>query len=204
MEFHLISNGEWPLGKFAEWAAPLTPYVDFFHLREKMKSAKDIGKGVEQMMNLGIPPTKIIINDRIDVAHALGVAGVQLAFHSINTSDARTAFPALRIGKSIHSEKEAVVAENAGADYVMCGHIFPSKSKPDQPARGLELLERVVNQVNIPVIAIGGITPRIIHKVSKTGAGGVAVMSGLMDTVDPQSVISHYMEAIKRGDTSEW
>lgn len=174
------------------------PFVSAIHLREKQKTAKELFEVVQLLMYANIPLSKIMINDRIDVALVTRAVGVQLAFHSLGASVVKDHFPHLRIGSSIHSFEEGKKAIQDGADYVLFGHIFDSKSKPGTPPRGLEELKRVTT-LDIPVIAIGGITPENTRKVLDAGAKGIAVMSGVLDTRDPLTAVKAYANALKIG-----
>lgn len=89
------------------------------------------------------------------------------------------------IGTSIHSVSEAMNAEKSGADYITAGHIFETDCKKGLPARGLEFLSEICESVNIPVYAIGGITPSNISLVKNCGASGVCIMSALMKNENP-------------------
>lgn len=192
-EIHVISNGKLTMEQFAEKAAVIEPFVDYFHLREKALSAKDLLEAVRLLTERGIPGTKLIINDRVDVASVSLAAGVQLAYHSLAVEAVKAHFPMLKVGKSIHSVEEAMEAEGAGADYLLYGHIFPTQSKPGLAPRGVESLEKVVQAVSIPVIAIGGIKPDNVREVLDAGAAGVAIMSGVLGATDPLTVIEAYV-----------
>jgi len=174
------------------------PYVTSIHLREKEKTAKELFEAVD-LLSRDIPLSKIIINDRVDVAFATRVAGVQLAFHSLEPLMVKKSFPNLRVGSSIHSCQEGEKALRDGADYALFGHIFPSQSKPGKTPKGIEELSRVA-QLDIPVIAIGGITPENAKQVIQAGASGIAVMSGVLDAHDPLSAVEAYGNALKNGD----
>ena len=89
------------------------------------------------------------------------------------------------IGTSVHSVSEAINAEKSVADYITAGHIFETDCKKGLPARGLEFLSEICESVNIPVYAIGGITPSNISLVKNCGASGVCIMSALMKTENP-------------------
>lgn len=86
----------------------------------------------------------------------------------------------IKIGVSIHSVREASEAEKSGADYVIAGNIFETGCKPGLEGKGLDFLKKVIEVVDIPVIAIGGIGPSNIEEVLNTGAYGVAIMSCAM------------------------
>ncbi|WP_134703927.1 thiamine phosphate synthase [Ammoniphilus sp. YIM 78166] len=198
-ELHLISNGKLSLPQFADLVSGLHPHVQAIHLREKTKTAAELWAGVMDLLSRGIPPSKIYINDRADVAWASGIGGVQLAYHSLGSAETKRAFPTLRVGRSVHSVEEAVEMEERGADYLLYGHIFPTGSKPGLEARGLCALAEVAQRVTIPVIAIGGIGPEQVGAVLKAGASGIAVMSGIIDAMDPVSVTKQYREALLQG-----
>ncbi len=122
----------------------------------------------------GVDPRRIIVNDRADVAAAMYVYGVHLAYHSLDVAQAKAVFPGLAAGKSVHSADEAVLAEEEGADYLIFGHVFPTASKPGMAARGVEALREVIAKVKVPVIAIGGLTPLNAAEVLDAGAAGIA------------------------------
>lgn len=84
------------------------------------------------------------------------------------------------VGVSIHSVSEAIEAINLGATYITAGHIFATDCKKDIPPRGLSFLSEVCSSVNIPVYAIGGISPENAQKAINAGADGICIMSGLM------------------------
>lgn len=84
------------------------------------------------------------------------------------------------IGTSVHSVEEAVEAERMGASYVTAGHIFTTDCKPGLEPRGLEFLQRICENVRIPVYAIGGIHPENMAAIEKAGAAGACMMSEYM------------------------
>lgn len=195
-ELHVISNGQSSLEDFARIAAIIHPYVTAFHLREKLCSATEIWEGALAMNAGGVPLSKVIINDRVDIAWATGALGVQLGSHSLQVQVVRRDFPRMLIGRSVHDVDEAVAMCNEGADYLMYGHIFPTDSKPNQAARGIRALEEVVKKVSIPVIAIGGIKPDHVHQIIATGASGIAVLSGITESHNPLKSVKDYREAL--------
>jgi thiamine-phosphate pyrophosphorylase len=130
---------------------------------------------------------RLVVNDRLDVATAASADGVHLRGDSFTAARARKLAPAgFLVGRSVHSEAEAVAVEAAGGcDYLLFGTVFPSASKPEGhvPA-GLEALTRVCGSVQLPVVAIGGITVDRATAVARAGAAGIAgigVFSGAAD-----------------------
>lgn len=137
----------------------------------------------------------LLINDRADVALAAGADGVQLAAKSLPPGTARRVVgDNLLLGVSVHGVEEARRAGDA-ADYLTFGHVYPTSSKPGLPPRGVRELARVVEAVELPVLAIGGIEPSNVREVLATGAAGVAVISAILDAGDPRSAAARLREA---------
>lgn len=194
---HVISTGRQTIETFSEIMSTIHEYVDFIHIREKSRTAIEVAKIVERLKDRGVPLSKIIINDRVDVAEVTDVYGVQLAHHSLSVSQVKEHFPNLRIGKSVHSIDEALIAEKQGADHLLFGHLFHTASKPDLFPKGVSQLKQVTEQVSIPVIAIGGITPILAQDVILAGASGIAVMSGILQADDPLAAVKEYRNRIE-------
>ena len=123
--------------------------------------------------------TKIVVNDRLDVALAAGAQGVHLGGESAPPELVRARFPKPRLmGVSCHSLQEARVAEKAGADYILLAPIFPPLSKvASRSPLGLERLREVSSEITTPVLALGGITPERVRACREAGAAGVAGIS---------------------------
>lgn len=184
MQLHLITDGKKTKEELVAILSEVHDSVDYIHVREKHRSAKEVFELVDELIRSGVRPGKIIINDRVDVAHVLNVGGVQLAYHSLGVSEIRRNFPELRVGKSVHSYEEAIQAELDGADFILYGHIYSTSSKEGLNPKGLMEFRRLTRSLKIPVIAIGGITPDKHQELRASGAGGIAVMSGIMDAAD--------------------
>lgn len=139
------------------------------------------------------------VNDRIDIALAAGADGVHLGQGDLPVREARSISPeGFIIGVSVGSVSEAVAAESAGADYLSLSPIFPTTSKKDAgPGHGLVVLQAICASVTLPVIAIGGITPRNVPEVIAAGAEGVAVISAVIAQEDITAAARH-MKAIIR------
>ena len=123
--------------------------------------------------------TRLVVNDRVDVAVAAGAHGVHLRADSVAAAAVRRiAPPGFLVGRSVHSVDEAVTAARDGAvDYLIFGTVFPSASKPDRPAAGLDRLREVAGAVPVPVLAVGGVTRQNMAAVLSTGAAGIAGIS---------------------------
>ena len=118
----------------------------------------------------------VVVNDRVDVALAVGADGVHLATHSMPAQVVRRLVPpGFVIGASCHSLDEAMAAESGGADYLVLGPVFETPSKLGHgPPLGLEKLRDVTSRIRIPVLALGGITVEHIRPCLEAGAAGIA------------------------------
>lgn len=130
--------------------------------------------------------TRVVVNDRLDVAIAAGAHGVHLRGDSAPAMRVRALVPAgFLIGRSVHSVDEGVAVARAGAlDYLFFGTVFATDSKPGRAATGLEPLTRLVAAVRLPVCAIGGVAFDLGRAVCDTGAAGIAAV-GLFGGADP-------------------
>jgi thiamine-phosphate pyrophosphorylase len=140
----------------------------------------------------------LIVNDRVDVALAVGADAVQRTSTSLPVEDIRAiADKRLRIGVSVHSNEEAVEAELKGADWIVFGPVYDTPSKRAYgPPQGLAKLERVAATVRLPVIAIGGITPERVPEVLGAGARGVAAISAILTADSPGNATRRFLEAL--------
>ncbi|QHS22394.1 thiazole tautomerase TenI [Virgibacillus sp. MSP4-1] len=197
-EIHAISTGKQSIEKLTAIATTIHPFVDAIHIREKSRSAMEIYHIVEKLADNEVPLSKIIINDRADVASACKVNGVHLAGHSLPIRLLKKQFPGLRAGYSCHLPDEAFTAEQEGADYLFYGHVFPTKSKPGLPPKGLDQLREVCRLVQIPVIAIGGVNVENLQDIKRAGARGIAVMSGFFEAADPYQVAKQMFQLLNR------
>jgi len=129
-------------------------------------------------------PTRIVVNDRLDVALAAGAAGVHLRGNSFDAGRVRAvAPPGFLVGRSVHDVDEASrAAASDEVDYLVFGTVFPSLSKPGgRRVTGVEELGEVVRRVGVPVLAIGGVTPETVAAVRRAGAAGFAAIGFFID-----------------------
>jgi thiamine-phosphate pyrophosphorylase len=140
----------------------------------------------------------LVVNDRVDVALAVGADAVQRTHASLPVDDIRAvAGRRLRIGASVHSLEDAVDAELKGADWVTFGPVYDTPSKrPYGPPQGLDRLATVARGLRIPVIAIGGITPARVKEVRAAGARGVAAISFILAADSPAAATRELLDAL--------
>jgi thiamine-phosphate pyrophosphorylase len=151
--------------------------IDLIHVRERDLEAGPLAALVAALLAITKgTSTRLVVNDRLDVALACGADGVQLRGDSIPTAAARRLAPAgFLIGRSVHRVSEAIAA--ADADYLVAGTVFPSASKTaGTPLLGVEGLRAIVRAVDRPVLAIGGVSQARIGEVADAGAAGFAAI----------------------------
>jgi thiamine-phosphate pyrophosphorylase len=141
----------------------------------------------------------LVVNDRVDVALAVGAGAVQRTGTSLEIADIRAlAGPRLRIGASVHSAEDAVKAEGEGADWVVFGPVYDTPSeRRDGAPQGVVRLRETARAVRIPVVAIGGITPERVGEVIEAGAHGVAVISAILAAPSSASATRRFLEALR-------
>lgn len=124
----------------------------------------------------------LIINDRVDVALAVGAAGVHLGQSDLPCKVARELAKSYGfiIGVSAHNLEEANQALMDGATYLGCGAVFGSNTKTDAGYLGLEGLKAICDDVYLPVVGIGGVNESNYADVIKAGASGAAIVSGIL------------------------
>ena len=145
----------------------------------------------------------LIVNDRVDVAMAVGLNAVHLGRRSLSVSETRRLVPLSSIGASCHDAVEVSSAREADASWIILGNIFETASHPERLGLGLHALQEVVVLADyVPVIAIGGVTIERVPGVLASGAWGVAVMSGVWGAESPSKASSEYISMLQ-ADTGE-
>ncbi|MEX0935997.1 MAG: thiamine phosphate synthase [Gemmatimonadota bacterium] len=144
----------------------------------------------------------LFVNDRLDLALAVGADGVHLGPGDLPVSAVRAVAPAgFLIGCSTDEPQMARRLEEAGADYIGCGAVWRTGSKEDADDEiGLEGLSRVVEAVSIPVVGIGGVSVERIDRIPTTGAAGAAVISAVMAAEDPGRVVRRLLAPWRGSD----
>lgn len=167
----------------AKWA--IKSKVDLIQVRERDLDATDLMTLVGDFVRLSRGSgTRVVVNDRIDVALACGADGVHLRQDSVATEALRAiTLDGFLVGRSVHSLAEA---ERAGpVDYLIAGTVFPTPSKSAvSPLLGLDGLAEIVQAAAVPVLAIGGIGREQLDEVAATGAAGVAGIRLFIDWFD--------------------
>ena len=137
----------------------------------------------------------LIINDRLDIAMAVGAAGVHLGQDDLPCAAARKLLGEdYIIGVSAHNPAEAAEALQSGADYLGCGAVFGTATKADVQKLGTEGLAAICKAKGLPVVGIGGVTADNYREVRAAGADGAAIVSGILAQPDIRTTV----EAIAR------
>lgn len=157
--------------------------ADAIQLRDKVSAdgvfLKDACLVRDVARRSGIP---LVINDRTDIAKAIGAEGVHLGQDDICVDDARKILGKEAIvGVSCHSVKQALRAQADGADYIGLGPIFKTPTKPELKPIGLRIISIVRERIDIPVVCIGGINTSNIKKLLSSGATTVALVSAVIN-----------------------
>lgn len=163
--------------------------VTCVQLREKHLSTRQFVQEARALQHLlagsNIP---LIINDRLDIAMAVGAQGVHLGQDDMHINDARQLLgPKRIIGISVESVEQAIKAAEAGADYLGLSPVFATPTKTDTaPPLGLDEVRNIRQAVELPLIAIGGINLSNCAQVMATGVDGLAVVSALVSAASPK------------------
>ena len=185
---YAVTDRSWLNGEtlYAQVEKALKGGVTFVQLREKaldeqafLEEAKEIQKLCAQYH---VP---FVINDNVEIAAQIGADGVHVGQSDMEAGDVREKLgPDRIIGVSAQTVEQAVRAQERGADYLGVGAVFPTGSKADAVEVSHETVRAIAEAVDIPVIAIGGITKDNVSELSGTGICGIAVISAIFAQED--------------------
>ncbi|RNJ26030.1 thiamine phosphate synthase [Halosegnis longus] len=175
--------------------------VDVVQLREKATSVReryDLGRRLREVTRAADVP--LIVNDRVDLAAAIDADGVHLGDDDLPVGVAREQLGGdAIIGRSVSTVEAAEEAAAAGADYLGVGAVFATGSKetdPEESEIGLDAVRAIDAAVDIPFVGIGGIDVTNARDVIAAGADGVAVISAITDTDDPEAATRSLRETV--------
>ena len=188
--------------------------VDWVQIREKDLTARELASLTRKSLRLAASSsaksscaTRVLVNDRLDVAIAERAGGIHLGERSLPIGEAKRLVQSARLkqdidesfvaGVSCHSLETAKAAEREGADYILFGPVFATPSKQGfGPSQGTERLQQVCSAVSIPVLAIGGITLDNAAACSHAGAAGLAAIRLFQDALDPISTVDRLRQTV--------
>ena len=171
--------------------------VTFVQLREKELDDETFLKEAKELQSLcGEYHVPFVINDNVDIAMKINADGVHVGQSDMEAGDVRAKLgPDKIIGVSAGTVEEAVLAEKRGADYLGVGAVFPTGSKDDAVDVSHETLKAICEAVNIPVIAIGGISQQNVGELAGSGICGIAVISAIYAQKDIKKATEDLKEA---------
>ena len=137
----------------------------------------------------------MLVDDRADIAFAVGAAGVHVGQSDLPAEVARRMLGAdAIIGVSAHNAEEALAAEAAGADYLGCGAVYPTGTKKDTSVIGVEGLKAIRAVTKLPFVGIGGVTLANYRDVLNAGADGAAIVSAILSADDIESTVQKFVQ----------
>ena len=142
----------------------------------------------------GLTGAWLVVNDRIDIALAVGARGAQLTSLSLTASDARRIAPLLALGASVHDMEDGRLAVSAGVDWLVADQVFARDTSP-AGVRGMAWVRALVSSTRVPVIAIGGVRPSHAAVARSMGLHGVAVVRGIWDAPNAERAAGEYLSA---------
>lgn len=183
--------------------AAITAGAGAIQLRDHRAMEKDFTAVVERVKKRLRDPNGLFINSRMALAHQFQ-CGLHLGRMAPSMRVARTLMGArCLIGYSAHSIYEGRSAVEEGANYLIFSPIFPTRSKPGHPGVGLKKLEAFCKAIpEVPVFALGGITPDRVAACRDAGAYGVAVISGVFHAPDTGKAVEAYLAALAKAQDS--
>ncbi len=205
LRVYLVTDRNCLKGKTLEEALEeaLAAGVTLVQYRDKDTSGGDMYRRALRLKEIcrkyGVP---LLVNDRLDVALAVGADGVHLGQSDLPVAEARRlAGPDFIIGATAHNVEEARRAEAEGADYLGCGAVFASGTKHDTVPLGLDGLAAISRAVEIPLVGIGGVTAETYPDVLATGADGAAVVNGILGQEDITAAVKAFLACAKEKGT---
>jgi len=139
-----------------------------------------------------------IINDRVDLAVAVGADGVHVGQDDLPPRAARPLLrPGMILGVSTHSVDQARAAQADGADYVAVGSMFPTSSKAEFQLVGPDLIRKLRPEIRVPLVGIGGVSHANVGEVIAAGADGVAVISAVCAAENPRAAAERFLTLIR-------
>ncbi|WP_432666688.1 thiamine phosphate synthase [Wukongibacter baidiensis] len=188
LRLYLVTDRSWSdkIGLCEQVETSLKKGVTFLQLREKHLEKDAFLALAEEMKAIaGRYKVPFVINDDVDIAIACDADGVHIGQDDEGVAETRRRLGTEKIlGVSVGTVEEALKATQEGADYLGVGAMFPTTTKGDATAVAIETLREICNAVDVPVVAIGGISTDNIGFLQDSGVSGVAVVSAILSKPD--------------------
>jgi thiamine-phosphate pyrophosphorylase len=177
--------------------------VRWVHLRDHDASHDvfvDRARTLAERIRAASAAVLISVNTHVSLAASLG-DGVHLGWRGPSVKEARDVLgPNAWIGFSAHENLDAEGDRARGVDYYFFSPVYPTPSKPDHPGTGIGALRAFCQAADVPVLALGGVTPSRVSECRTAGAHGVAVLSGIMEVETPAAATRAYLRALSNVD----
>lgn len=185
---YAITDRHWLNGKtlYSQVELALKGGATMIQIREKDLDENAFLKEAEQIHSLCAKYcVPFIVNDNVELAVKIGADGVHVGQSDMAAKDVRALIGKDKIlGVSAQTVEQALEAQKCGADYLGTGAVFPTGSKDDALVLGVQTLKEICSAVNIPVVAIGGISKDNILELKQSGIAGVSVISAIFAQSD--------------------
>lgn len=185
---YAITDRHWLNGKtlYSQVELALKGGATMIQIREKDLDENAFLKEAEQIQSLCAKYcVPFIVNDNVELAVKIGADGVHVGQSDMAAKDVRALIGKDKIlGVSAQTVEQALEAQKCGADYLGTGAVFPTGSKDDAQVLGVQTLKEICSAVNIPVVAIGGISKNNILELKQSGIAGVSVISAIFAQSD--------------------
>ncbi len=167
--------------------------------REKNKTKKDMIKEAKKLRKICESKAIFLINDYLDIALECNADGVHIGQDDISYKNARTLLGKDKIiGLTVHSLKEAIEAEKLGVDYIGLAPIFKTGTKEDaRDPIGIDVLKTVRKNINLPIVAVGGINKNNVKEIIDSGADSVVSIYAVLNSNDVNNEIKEFIKIIK-------
>ena len=206
MLLYAVTDRSWLNGKslYEQVEEAIKGGVTFVQLREKKLDEENFLDEALDIQNLcrkyDIP---FVINDNVEIAKKIDADGVHVGQRDMGAANVRVMLGDNKIlGVSAQTVEQAVLAEQQGADYIGVGAVFPTGSKADAEYVSYETLKEICEAVNIPVVAIGGISAGNVLTLKGSGISGIAVISAIFAAEDIESATKN-LKQLTAGVVSE-
>jgi thiamine-phosphate pyrophosphorylase len=200
LDFYLVTYSSVSRkGTFSDVKNAVNAECKIVQYREKNKSTREMIKEAKKLKQICEGKAIFLVNDRIDIALAVGADGVHVGQDDISVDDARRLLGSDKIfGLTIHNVKEAIEAEKMGADYVGLAPIYNTDTKENSGIPcGVEMIAKVRENICLPIVAVGGINKNNVKEVISKGADGVVSVSAVLDSDDVKKEIEDFIKIIK-------
>ena len=200
LKLYAVTDRRWSINQtlYTQIEQALKGGVTLVQLREKdldeeefIKEAMDIKKLCHQY---NVP---LIINDNLKVAIESQADGIHIGQDDIEIEIVKKRFPHKIIGVTAHNLKEALEAQDKGADYLGIGAVFPTSTKTNTTPLSIEGIKEITNHISIPCVAIGGIEKSNINLLKDSGIDGVAVVSAIFKSDNIENTVKELLEELR-------